>query len=111
MGHRRTPAPTLNAAVSPAALREAAENATFTLSEAACGELESGATLRCGQDVGCESVTEQLDQRVRNIITHRHFLAISSRRTYRPAFYPSSAATPIQFYPCVTCPPHHQHSL
>jgi hypothetical protein len=32
---------------------------------------------------GCESVTEQLDQRVRNIITHRHFLELFSQRIGR----------------------------
>src|SRR6202045_4163471 len=37
---------------SPVALREAAENATFTLSEAACGRLEPRATRRCGRGRG-----------------------------------------------------------
>src|SRR4029077_9738842 len=35
------------------------------------------------EGAGCESVTEQLDPRVRNIITHRHFLELSSRRIGR----------------------------
>jgi hypothetical protein len=32
---------------------------------------------------GGDSVTEQLDQKVRNIITHRHFLELSLRRIGR----------------------------
>jgi hypothetical protein len=68
---------------SPVALREAAENATFTLSEAACGRLESRATGGVDEGAGCESVTEQLDQRVRNIITHRHSLELISQRIGR----------------------------
>ena len=35
------------------------------------------------EGAGCESVTEQLDQRVRNIITHRHFLELFSQRIGR----------------------------
>jgi hypothetical protein len=67
-----------------AALREAAENATFTLSEAACGLLDRGPHRNVEKDAGCESVTEQqLDQKVRNIITHHHFLELSSRRIGR----------------------------
>ena len=52
-------------------------------SEAAYGRLEPRATRRCGAGAGCESITEQLDQRVRNIITHRHFLELASRRIGR----------------------------
>src|SRR6266478_9282599 len=70
--------------VSPAALREAADNATFTLSEAACAPARAeGPHLGVDASAGGESVTQQLDQRVRNIITHRHLLELSSRRIGR----------------------------
>ncbi len=35
---------------------------------------------RVDEGAGWESVPEQLAQKVRNIITHRHFLELSSRR-------------------------------
>ena len=38
---------------------------------------------RVDEGAGCESVPEWIDQRVRNIVTHRHFLEISSRRNGR----------------------------
>src|SRR5713226_7339002 len=69
--------------VGSVALREAAENATFTFPEAACARLDQRPTRRCGRDGDCESVPEQFGQRVRKIITHRHFLELSLRRTGR----------------------------
>src|SRR5260370_20366491 len=69
--------------VGSVALREAAENATFTFPEAACARLVQRPTGRCGRGAGCESVPEQFCQRVRKIITHRHFLELSSRRNGR----------------------------
>jgi len=65
------------------ALREAAESATFTISGAACGRLEPGPHGGADEHTGRESVPEQLDHKVRKIITHRHFLELSSRRNGR----------------------------
>jgi hypothetical protein len=65
-------------------LREPAENATFILSEAACGRpWPEGHTVVWTQAQAANPLPGSLTKKVRNIITHRHFLELFSRRIGR----------------------------